>query len=316
MVVLQKPIVGLRADLGPSNLGGQRVDEHADGAAGASARAGGEDGAWPVLPQEGDTERPNVARMYDHLLGGAHNFAPDRDMASRLLLANPDTARGARANRAFLRRAVRWCVRAGVEQFLDLGSGLPTVGTVHQLAHELNPGARVAYVDLDPVAVAVSRALLRDDPRVGVTQADLRDSDTTLALAGDVLRLDRPVAVLAVSVLHFLPGDLAAILTPYRRRLVPGSVLALSHGSTDHDDPELAARCANVFSTMARTGNPLVDRDRAQLRAALDGTRLVAPGLADVTAWPGPTGDAPIGMYAAVARHVSGSPGRRERTAG
>lgn len=255
---------------------------------------------------DGDTERPNVARMYDYLLGGAHNFALDRDAAARLLLANPDTTRGARANRAFLRRVVRWCARAGIVQFLDLGAGLPTVGTVHQLARQLDPAARVASVDVDPVAVAHTRTLLGDDPRAGVTHADLRDPDTTLAGAGDVLRLDRPVAVLAVSVLHFLPGDLAAILAPYRRRLVPGSVLALSHASADQDDPELSARCLDVFSAMARTDSPLVHRDRTQLLAALDGTDPVAPGLVDVTAWPVPTGDAPVGMYGALARWGSG----------
>ena len=280
------------------------MDDHADGTGDEPARSREDGVVWPTHAGEG--EGPNIARIYDHLLGGAHNFAVDRDTAAQLLAANPDTARAARANRAFLRRAVRWCARAGIEQFLDLGSGLPTVGNVHQLAHQLNPAARVAYVDVDPVAVAHARALLRDDPHAGVTHADLRDPDATLAGASDLLRFDRPVAMLAVSVLHFLPGDLAAILAPYRRLLARGSVLALSHGSTDHDDPELAGRCRSVFSAMTRTGSPLVDRDRTQLHAALDGTRLEAPGLVDVTAWPVPTGDAPTGMYAAVARLHAG----------
>src|SRR6202012_1061469 len=150
-----------------------------------------------------DFDRANAARMYDHFLGGGHNFAVDRDVAEKVAVGNPDIAAVARATRADLGRVVRWCRAAGIDQFLDLGSGVPTVGNVHEIAHQTHPGARVAYVDFEPVAVAHAQALLAQDPggaTVTIPRADLRDPASVLAAPGvaDLLDLARPVALLAI----------------------------------------------------------------------------------------------------------------------
>ena len=129
--------------------------------------------AW--APAELDLDRPNAARMYDYYLGGSHNFAVDRELAGQVLEAWPDMPRAAQANRAFLRRAVRFLAAQGIRQFLDIGSGIPTVGNVHEVAQAAAPDARVVYVDTDPVAVAHSRAILAGDPQTAVVQADGRD---------------------------------------------------------------------------------------------------------------------------------------------
>ena len=138
--------------------------------------------AW--APAELDLDRPNAARMYDYYLGGSHNFAVDRELAGRVLEAWPDMPRAAQANRAFLRRAVRFLADQGVRQFLDIGSGIPTVGNVHEVAQAAAPDARVVYVDTDPVAVAHSRAILAGDPQTAVVQADGRDPVGLLAHPG------------------------------------------------------------------------------------------------------------------------------------
>ena len=158
--------------------------------------------AW--APQEVDIDRPSAARVYDYYLGGSHNFAVDREMARQAIADWPDLPQIMQGNRAFLRRAVRHCLAQGIDQFLDVGSGIPTAGNVHEVAQAENPAARVAYVDIDPVAVAHSRALLGDDPRTGVVHADFLDVDAVLddPAARSVLDLDRPVALLVVALLH------------------------------------------------------------------------------------------------------------------
>ena len=256
---------------------------------------------------EVDTESPNAARVYDYLLGGAHNFAADRALAARVLAVNPDFAALLRANRALLGRIVRWCVDAGIDQFLDLGSGVPTVGNVHEIAHQADPAARVAYVDVEPVAVAHAEAILGGVDTVTITRADLRDHDAVLGAPGvaGLLDFSRPVALLAVAVLHFVPGDVADVLAPYRRRLAPGSVVALSHISDDLDDPEVAERMRASSELYRSSATPTVLRTRAELHAVLAGLDLVPPGLVDLSVWPAPAGRC-SGGYAAVAR-VPGS---------
>ncbi len=188
-------------------------------------------------PQEVDIDRPSAARVYDYYLGGSHNFAVDREMAREAIADWPELPRIMQDNRAFMRRAVRLCVAAGIDQFLDVGSGIPTAGNVHEVAQAENPAARVVYVDIDPVAVAHARALLADDPRTGVVHADFLDVNAVLDAPDTrtVLDLDRPVALLAVALLHFVgderrPGE---ALARYRDALVPGSHLVLSHASAD-----------------------------------------------------------------------------------
>lgn len=259
----------------------------------------------PPVPEDGiDFDRANAARIYDYLLGGAHNFAVDRELAEQIRAANPDLPRQARANRAFLRRVVQWCTAQGIDQFLDLGSGVPTVGNVHEIAQRENPGARVAYVDFEPVAAQHSREITADLPAVSVTQADLRFPHEVLGAptVSDLLDLSRPVAVLAVAVLHFVQDDVPAILAAYRDALAPGSVLAVNHVSADQDDPELAARLRAAAEQYRTSATPGTVRTRAEITAFLDGFEIVPPGLVDLVRWPAPTDDEPIGVYAAVGR--------------
>jgi hypothetical protein len=232
-----------------------------------------------------DPEVPNAARMYDYYLGGSHNFAADRAAAERVKSAVPFAVDVARANRFFMIRAVRFCVEEGIDQFLDLGSGIPTVGNVHEVALGINPQARVAYVDNEPVTVASAAALLEGEPQVTITMADIRDVDAVFAAPGvrDLLDLSRPVALLMVAVLPFIPDedDPAGLAERYRNRLAPDSFLVLSHGSADQDSSATAA-AAEVYR---RTANPVKARTRSEIAEMLRGTELVEPGLVDATEW-------------------------------
>jgi trans-aconitate methyltransferase len=200
---------------------------------------------------------------------------------------------------------VRWCLAQGVDQFLDLGSGVPTVGNVHEIALRQRPGARVVYVDFEPVAVHHARELTAGLDGVSVTQGDLRQPEVLLGDPGvaGLLDFERPIAILAVAVLHFIDDDLPAIFGRYRDALCPGSVLALNHGSADHDDPVLAESVRATERGYRGSATPVVLRDRAQIRALLDGFELVPPGLVDPVHWPVTNpGAEPIGAYAAVGR--------------
>jgi hypothetical protein len=239
--------------------------------------------AW--VPDEIDIESPSVARMYDFFLGGSHNFAADRELARRALSVFPDAPYVVRANRAFLRRAVEFLCGLGIEQFLDLGSGIPTVGNVHEIARAANPAARTVYVDSDPVATAHATALLSDVPRVQVIHADLRDPQTVLAEAAKIGQLDfaRPVAVLLVSVLPFVldADDPAGIVAAYRDATVPGSYLAISHGTNDYQP----AAVGEVEGIYTQTTQPGVFRSRAQILDLMPGYELLPPGLVDAILW-------------------------------
>ncbi len=249
-----------------------------------------------------DFERANAARIYDYILGGSHNFAVDREQAARTMAAYPDITRSARANRAFLGSVVRWCLAQGVDQFLDLGSGVPTVGNVHEIAHAIEPGARIAYVDFEPVAVAHAQEITAGMPSVTVTRADVRDPDSVLEAPGvaDLLDLTRPVALLMIAVLHFVTEDLTELLARYRGALAPRSVVAISHNSDDHDDPRLTRALRGVADAMRGSATELTLRDRAQLAALFTGLELVPPGLVDVVDWPDPGVAPPVGVYGAV----------------
>jgi hypothetical protein len=244
-------------------------------------------------PELGDV--PNAARMYDYYLGGAANFAVDREFAQRALERFPHTAHSAQANRSFLRRAVRWCVQAGIDQFLDLGSGVPTVGNVHEVARELDPAARVVYVDVEPVAVSHARALLGDTTGVAVAHADLRDPVAVLGSpqVRENLDLTRPVAMLLVAVLHFVADadDPAAIVAAYTAAAAPGSALVISHVSDDQPTEADAAPHRAVAEVYRNTTTPAYLRDRNQIRALFGEARLIDPGLVDATCWyPSPPG--------------------------
>ncbi|TDC32876.1 hypothetical protein E1211_20080 [Micromonospora sp. 15K316] len=237
-------------------------------------------------PETIDIERPSVARMYDYYLGGSHNFAADRAAAQAMVAAVPEAPLMAQANRAFLRRAVQFLTEAGVRQFLDIGSGIPTVGNVHEIARRSAPDSRVVYVDVDPVAVAHSREILAGDARATVVQEDLRHPERILAHPGvrGLLDLDEPVAVLVVAVLHFVSDEdrPARILHTLRDALAPGSYLVISQASDEGRGTEERAEAQRVYRS---TDNPLWVRSRAELTAFFDGFDLVDPGVVWVPQW-------------------------------
>jgi len=233
-------------------------------------------------------ERPNVARMYDAALGGHANVVADRAALDALLDAYPDTRRAAQANRAFLRRAVAFLTGQGIDRFLDVGSGLPTVGNVHEVAQRANPKARVVYVDNDPVAVRYSRELLEEEGVSGVTavEADLRDPTAILARP-EVRRLlaaRRPLALLLLAVLPLIPDDDEArrVVGQLTAALPSGSYLAISHATREGGAAEALAQFARQYEV--RT-SPVAFRLRATIEGFFAGCALVPPGLVFVPAW-------------------------------
>ncbi|MFI9006418.1 SAM-dependent methyltransferase [Actinosynnema sp. NPDC053489] len=237
------------------------------------------------VPDDVDPGLPSAARLYDYLLGGGHNFAADRELAERFLRAQPNARTIARLNRAFLRRAVLHLVDAGVRQFLDLGSGIPTVGNVHEVARRAAPGSRVVYVDYEDVAVAHSRMLLADDDRSTILQEDLTDPAAVLAGARATGLIDfaEPVGLLAVGVFHFVPpeADPRAVVAAYRDAVPPGSHLALSQFTSDLQPGEMAG----VVEVMRRSANPMYPRTHAEITALFEGFDLVEPGVVPLPLW-------------------------------
>ncbi|QFZ22307.1 SAM-dependent methyltransferase [Saccharothrix syringae] len=231
-----------------------------------------------------DISLPSSARIYDYLLGGGHNFAADRATAEELVRVLP-VREMARLNRSYLRRAVLALVEAGIRQFLDLGSGIPTVGNVHEVAQEVEPSCRVVYVDVEPVAVTHARALLVGNPRATAVQADLRDPAAVLGHPETrrLLDPDRPVGLLAVGVLQFIPDsdDPWGLLARYRDALPSGSYLALSHFTPDRM-PRAMAAGADIFR---QTAEPITPRTRAQVLRMVDGFDVVPPGLVFTPQW-------------------------------
>ena len=241
-----------------------------------------------------DLDRPSAARVYDFYLGGFHNFAVDREMGRQAVEMWPDLPQIMQSNRGFLRRAVGFMVGAGIRQFLDLGSGIPTVGNVHEVAQRAAPDARVVYVDSDPVAVEHSRAILAGDDRTTVVQGDLRDPDSVLtdpAVRG-TLDFDRPVGVLMVAVLHFVSDDAdpAGLVARFRDAVPAGSHLALSHATPG----EQVGRAAEHRDLYQRTATPMTMRTREQVRGLFAGWELVEPGLVPFPQWRPEPGAPPV----------------------
>jgi SAM-dependent methyltransferase len=238
------------------------------------------------VPPEVDTKRANVARVYDYWLGGSHNFLADQDVAQGIAAVEPNARAIALAGRAFLGRAVRFLAAAGVRQFLDIGSGIPTRGNVHEVAQLASPGAQVVYADVDPVAVAHSKAILVGNASAAVIHADLREPgmilghDTTRRL----IDFSQSAGLLLVSVLHFLPGadDPWQIVVRLRDALVPGSYLVLSHG-TSEGKPAVAQAVEKLYNRSVSTD--LHIRSRAEILRFFDGFDLVDPGLVYLPQW-------------------------------
>ena len=267
--------------------------------------------AW--APDEIDIERPAAARMYDYYLGGSHNFAADRELAQEFMKVWPDMPHIARANRAYLHRTVAYLTSIGVDQFLDLGSGIPTGGNVHDVSHALNPDARTVYVDADPVAVAHSTALLNDISFATVVHADLRDHEAVLedpVLTG-FLDFSRPVAVLMVAVLHFVSAEdgPAEIVSAYREATVPGSYLVLSHATSEYK-PERIERAESIYT---QASHAMTFRNRSEITELMPGYELVEPGLVDVIRWrPDPQDTRPDPLGGDVTRYsLLAATGRR-----
>jgi SAM-dependent methyltransferase len=248
------------------------------------------------VPPGVDTGKANIARVYDWWLGGDHNFRADQDAARAMITIEPNIRAVMRANRAFLGRAVRFlAAEAGIRQFLDIGSGIPTENNVHQVAQGSAPGSRVVYADVDDVAVAHSRLLLEDNRDATVIQADLREPARILADPETQLLLDftRPVAVLLVAVLHFIPDadDPYQIVATLRDALAPGSYLVICHTCRDAD-PELAA--TGEVAYRSRVDAQVVGRTREEIARFFDGFTLIDPGLVWLPEWrPGRAEDVP-----------------------
>jgi SAM-dependent methyltransferase len=237
------------------------------------------------VPPDVDTTVPNPARVYDYWLDGDHNFQADRELAETILRIMPGVRDAARLNRAFLRRAALFMVESGVRQFLDIGSGIPTVGNLHEIVQQADPECRVVYVDREPVAVAHSRLLLRGDDRCAVIRADLRDVNDIFEheKVRELLDTDRPIGLFMLLLLHFVPDswDPAGILARYRRRLAPGSFLALSHAAGDAE----SAGLSEAVEAYKSTQNQPYPRTHDQVLRFFDGFELVEPGLVGCAMW-------------------------------
>lgn len=243
------------------------------------------DPGW--VPPEIDTSKANVARVYDYWVGGDHNFQSDRDLARTIIALDPNIRATMRANRAFLGRAVRFLAgEAGIRQFLDIGSGIPTANNVHQVAQDTAPGSRIVYVDKDDVVVAHSRLILADNPDATVVQADVREPAKILADPGTQLLLDfsQPVALFLVAVLHFIPDNEQAqrIVAELRDALAPGSYLVICHTCRDQQ-PGLASSFENVYNK--RVAGELIMRSRDEIARLCDGFTLLEPGLVWIPQW-------------------------------
>jgi O-methyltransferase involved in polyketide biosynthesis len=247
----------------------------------------------PLVPKRPfdkvDVDRPSSARIYDYFLGGAHNFEVDREAAQALQRGHPAIGLGMRANRSYLRRAVSYLSSAGIDQFLDLGSGIPTVGNVHEIAQRTNPDARVVYVDLEPIAVTHSNTILAGNDGATAIHADLRRPAEVLEHPDTkaMLDLERPLALILAGVLQYVADadDPAGVVAGYTERLAPGSYVAMSHPSQDDLTHERKAGTTAVGDVYNRTDTPFTYRTKAQFEALFTGLELVEPGVVHMWSW-------------------------------
>ena len=231
---------------------------------------------------------PHPARVYDYWLGGKDNYAADRELGESMLAANPGLRIAARANRAFLARTVRYLAAdAGIRQFLDIGTGLPTANNTHEVAQSVAPESRVVYVDNDPIVLSHARALLTSRPEgcTAYIDDDLRNTGGILADAAATLDFARPVAVVLLAVLHFIPDadDPGGIVAALMSAVPPGSYLVISHITADFDS-EVMTEAIRRFNDRAG-GEAGTLRSRAEILRFFDGLRLVEPGLVRIPEW-------------------------------
>jgi len=230
------------------------------------------------------TARANIARMYAHWLGGKDSFQADRAAADAVTKRFPEVIDVARANRAFLARAVRHVAQQGICQFIDFGAGLPASPNVHEIAREHVSDARVAYIDHDLMVLAHARALLAADENIGVIAGNLRDPGRVLTgpALTRLIQAGEPVCVILGSVLHFLTADDADVaVAVFKRWMAPGSYLVISAGTSTGTDPELLRQLQAAYGDTA----PVTGRSAEEITAWFDGLSLVRPGVVDVWAW-------------------------------
>ena len=262
------------------------------------------------VPPGVDTRRANVARIYDYWLGGTHNFLADQDVGRAIVAVEPKMREIARANRAFLARAVTFLPACGINQFLDLGSGIPTSGNVHEIAQQADPRSRVVYVDVDPVAIAHSKAILAGNDNAAIVEADLREPEKILAhdTVGRLIDLSRPVGLIVLAVLQFI-GDEAnpwQIMATLRDAMAPGSYLVLGHATDEGSRPTVMQAAETVYNRSVSTQIHL--RSRAEILDLFDGYDLLEPGLVYTPMWRPdapvdvPGGPAEYGVFGGVAR--------------
>jgi hypothetical protein len=237
--------------------------------------------------RELDVTTPSVARMYDYLLGGTHNYAVDRVRIDQIMEQVPTLRESARDNRQFLTRAVEFCMQAGIRQFLDLGSGIPTVGNVHQIAHAIDPATRVVYVDNDHEAVVTSKEMLESIETATCIAADVRDPDSILNHP-DTLRLidfTEPVGLLMVAVLHFVrrENDAPGLVRTYADNLRAGSYLAISHAAREGQE-----QWEHLYNN---TSNPVILRSRQEVIEFFVGFDIQQPGVVMAPEWLQPESD-------------------------
>ena len=253
-----------------------------------------------------DTSRPSVARMYDYYLDGTDNYQVDRDAVAQVEAAMPEVRQLAWENRAFLRRAVRYMARQGIDQFLDIGSGLPTVGNTHEIARQVIPDARVVYIDIDPVVAAHGRTLLATDESTTVATADMHRPEEVLRHPETARLIDftRPVGVLLIAMIHFIAQEERPRIMGHLRDALPsGSHLTATHVTADGHSAEAVAQIERVYAT---TPTPIYFRGHAEIGRFFDGLELAEPGLVTIDAWrrdPGdPAPSATRWLYGAVGR--------------
>ncbi|MFE3857936.1 SAM-dependent methyltransferase [Streptomyces griseorubiginosus] len=255
-----------------------------------------------------DTSRPHPARVYDWWLGGKDNYPVDEALARRILEVDGTVLRGARANRRFMTRAVRTAAEAGIRQFLDIGTGIPTEPNLHQIAQGVAPEAKVVYADNDPIVLRHAQALLHGSAEgsTDYVQADVRDVDTLLGRARESLAFTRPVALSLVALTHYLDDDVYGLVGRYVDTLAPGSYLILSQVTPDLS-PEAIAKAAQQFRA---GGTPFFPRSLAEFSRFFEGLELLGPGVIPVHGWrPEPEDVAAqaegiVPVYAGVARKV------------
>lgn len=259
------------------------------------------------VPTSIDLEKPSAARAYDYVLGGNHNFQVDREFIELVMRHQPEARRYAIMNRAFMRRAVLFMVQQGIRQFLDLGSGIPTVGNVHEIAQEADPSSRVVYVDNEHVAVAHSQLILENNENAVMVQADitrprlvLNDSDTQR-----LLDFDQPIGLLAITIGHYVLDDQdpAGVFASYRDALAPGSYLALTHLTDDFNKD----KGSELTEMMTKTQNNVIMRSREDIMRFFGDFEIVEPGVVTTSQWRPESGGASPdpehdGLWAGVAR--------------